>query len=172
MIVADPPWGPRDRHGPLGVLRHYTTMPVAEISAYLPELGVPVLPDAVLFLWRIACMPREALEVCDAWGFEPKAEIVWLKETTQGRPQIGMGSYVRAAHEVCLIATRGRPARFRRDRTVPSYFRASRREHSRKPDEFFAIVERLFPGPRLELFSRTQRSGWVQVGKECGKWRA
>jgi N6-adenosine-specific RNA methylase IME4 len=130
----------------------------------------PLADDALLLLWRVAAMPLDALEVCRAWGFVPKSEIVWVKtpaHTDAENPRLafGMGHYVRAAHEVCIVATRGR---FKvADRSVRSVFLAPRGRHSAKPEEFYALAQRLGgEGPYAELFARTPRPGWLQVGDE------
>lgn len=165
VLVADPPWLFKDQlpgRG-RGAAKHYSLMAVGDIATYpLPSLS----ESAVLFLWRVAAMVEEAYAVARAWGFVPKAELVWCKVTKDGRPRIGMGHYVRGAHETCIIAVRGSCTSA--DRSVPSVFHARRpREHSAKPDEFFEIVEQLYPdGPRCELFARKRRPGWLQFGLE------
>jgi N6-adenosine-specific RNA methylase IME4 len=80
----------------------------------------------------------------------------------------GMGRYVRASHETCLVCARGKAAALVRDHSVRSVFFAPRQEHSRKPEEFYSIVERLAPGPYVELFARHRRPGWTQFGDELG----
>jgi N6-adenosine-specific RNA methylase IME4 len=131
-------------------------MPLAELCTFtLP----PIANDAILFLWRVGSMQTEALAVARAWGFAPPtSEIVWCK------PQMGMGRTVRNCHEIALICKRGKPKRL--DAGVRSHFTAPRGRHSEKPDEFFRIVERLYAGPRLELFARRQRDGWTCLGDE------
>jgi N6-adenosine-specific RNA methylase IME4 len=157
-IVADPPWSFGDKlpGGGRGAVKHYACLTLAELCCFpLP----PIADDAVLFLWRVASMQQEALAVARAWGFNaPTSEIVWCK------PQMGMGRTVRNCHEVALICRRGKPTRL--DAGVRSFFTAPRTEHSAKPDEFFALVERLYPGPRVELFARKHREGWTCMGNE------
>lgn len=163
VIVADPPWRFGD---PLpgkkrGAAKHYSTLSTAEIMRFpLPEMT----RDAALFLWRVSAMQQEALDVIRAWGFEQKSEIVWRKMKPSGRVHFGMGRTVRASHETCLIATRGRPTVLsRRERSV---FDAVVGEHSAKPDEFYEIVERMFSGPYVELFARRHRAGWECFGDQ------
>jgi N6-adenosine-specific RNA methylase IME4 len=199
-IVADPPWRFSDRlpgRG-RGAVKHYPCMATTEIASgfQLP----PFADDAVLFLWRVAAMQRDALHVAERWGFKVKSELVWEKTTTRiedaharelfklaGRydmttravraltraaellqePQtdhFGMGHYVRASHETCLICVRGKPTIL--DHTIRSRFRAPVGQHSEKPDRFYELVERLCPGPRVELFSRRARRGWTCLGNE------
>lgn len=124
----------------------------------------PIADNAVLFLWRVASMQREALDVVRAWGFEVKSELVWLKTTARGARHFGMGRYVRNEHETCLIATRGRATPVVRN--VRSTFSAPVGVHSAKPDEFYRIVETMYPGNRLELFARRERSGWKCIGDQ------
>jgi N6-adenosine-specific RNA methylase IME4 len=162
-MVADPPWQFGDRlPGPgRGAAKHYRCLSVTEICAFpLP----PLAPDCTLFLWRVAAMQREALDVMAAWGFTLKTEIVWVKTTRAGGPRMGMGRTVRMAHETCLVGVRGRPVTVRHD--VPSVFFAPRGKHSEKPAVFYDIVESLRDGPYVELFARHQRQGWTSLGDE------
>lgn len=164
-VVADPPWrfGDSLPGNTRGAVNNYRTMSAREIESFvLPQLA----DDCLLFLWRVTSMAEEALGVVRAWGFCPKAELVWVKTAKGGGLAFGMGRYVRAAHESCIIARRGRAKV--QDRSVRSVFYAPRRAHSEKPEEFFGIVEKLSPGPYLELFSRRSRPGWECLGLEAG----
>lgn len=170
LIVADPPWQLGDKlpgRG-RGAAKHYDCMSVEDICLYLHSLGdLDLGQNAVLFLWRLSCLPEAALQVVRAWDFVPKTELVWEKLTRTGRPHFGMGRYLRASHETCIVATRGKcpPA----VRTVRSRFAAPVGVHSQKPDEFYEIVERLYPhATKYELFARRVRPGWVQLGYELG----
>jgi N6-adenosine-specific RNA methylase IME4 len=132
--------------------------------------GLPkIADDALLLLWRISSMPEEALRVVRAWGFQPKSEIVWVKTTVDGEGlAFGMGRYVRASHETCIVAGRGRAASLVADKSIRSVFFAPRGAHSSKPEIFYDMAERLYPGPRVELFARgVARSGWEQYGREA-----
>lgn len=189
IIVADPPWKFDDQlpGETRGAERNYKCMATNAICQ-LADLGhgrasimdQEVAPDAILFLWRVAAMQQDALDVVRAWGFgAPKAEIVWLKKTVNGNRWFGMGRILRAEHEVCLVATRGKPRvnnHSIRSTFVTedgfSYFEgllAPFRGHSVKPKEFYEVVEALYDGPRLELFARCQRSGWTCIGDEAGE---
>lgn len=173
VVVADPPWPFRDRlpGGGSGAAKHYQGMTLDEIRAF--DLG-PVHADAWLFLWRVASMQAEALDVCRAWGFVPKAEIAWIKRDPGGRCRPGMGHYVRNSHETCIIAVRGKACPLRLSRSIPSFFEAApptypgtrKTIHSAKPEKFFHMVERLVRGPYLELFGRRYRDGWTVLGDE------
>ncbi len=163
VLVADPPWkfGDRLPGAGRGAEKHYPCLSVAELCAFpIPR----VADDAVLLLWRVASMPREALDVVESWGFEVKSEIVWRKTTVHGKRHFGMGRQVRMEHEVALIATRGRIAA--RDKSVRSVFDAPTGRHSAKPELFYDIVERLYEGPYAELFARRSRPGWACLGND------
>jgi N6-adenosine-specific RNA methylase IME4 len=168
VLVADPPWKFDDRlPGPSrGAERHYPCLSVPELVTFpLPSLA----EDALLFLWRVASMPRAALDVAEAWGFTVKSEIVWVKQTKGGKRWFGMGRTVRAEHETCLVATRGRPQV--RSRSVRSTFTAPVGRHSEKPEAFYALVEQLTTGPYVELFARRSRAGWTCLGDELHEVR-
>lgn len=163
VIEADPPWQFGDSlPGPKrGAASHYGCLRTADICAFaLP----PLAPDACLLLWRVASMQQEALDVIKAWGFTLKTEIVWEKLTITGKPHFGMGHYVRASHETCLLATRGRWKP--RSRSIRSRFAAPVGRHSAKPDAFYDLVEQLAEGPYVRLFARAERPGWTSFGNE------
>jgi N6-adenosine-specific RNA methylase IME4 len=162
-LACDPPWLMRDSlPGPKrGASSHYGCLPLPELLAFpLP----PIAKDATLYLWRVAAMVPEAYEVVRAWGFVAKSEIVWRKTTKHGKRHFGMGHYVRAEHEVCVIATRGRPKVL--DHGVRSVFEAPVGRHSEKPEAFYQMVERLSEGPRAEMFGRRLRPGWTVYGND------
>lgn len=171
VVEADPPWRHGDKlPGPRrGAEKIYGggTMSVSEICrAPLP----PLAQHCWLALWTLHTHRREALVVAEAWGFNPtvKGEIVWEKITKNGAVATGMGRTVRMAHEVCLIFKRGRPVRA--SASVKSVIRAERREHSRKPDEFYEQLVRL-TGPkavRVSLFARREIPGFQCFGDEIG----
>lgn len=167
VLVADPPWRFSDAlpGAGRGAEKHYRCLPTSEICS----MWTPIESErnAVLFLWRVAAMVEDACKVARAWGFVPKAELVWEKLTRKGNPFFGMGRYTRSAHEVCMICVRGScpPA----IRNVRSRFAAKVGRHSEKPDEFYELVERMYPrAERYELFARIVRPGWRQFGLELG----
>lgn len=163
VLVVDPPWKfSDDLPGKgRGASKHYPCMPLAALKRFpLP----PLADDCHLFLWRVASMQEEALELARAWGFVPKTEIVWIKRTKTGRRHFGMGRTVRAEHETCLVAVRGKPKV--RDRSVRSTFTAPAGRHSAKHEAFFDLVERLCEGPFVELFARRNRPGWTCLGND------
>ena len=168
-IATDCPWGFDDSlpgEGIRGAAKKYQTQGVEFLKSFpLP----PLADDALLFFWRVSAMQQEALDVVRAWGFVVKSELVWVKKTKTGKRHFGMGHYVRAEHETCLIASRGHGNRLVRTHAIRSVFEAPVGVHSRKPDEFYEIVERLAPGPYVELFARRERRGWTCFGDEIGK---
>jgi N6-adenosine-specific RNA methylase IME4 len=159
-VVADPPWRFNDRGS--RIAPRYETMRVQEICA-LPVAEVAI--DGHAYVWTPSAMLDEGLEVVRAWGYRPVTTMVWCKTSDRtGRLQIGFGHYVRSSHELVILGVRGRAPVL--DRSVPSVFFAARTTHSRKPDVFFSLVERLSPGPRLEIFARSPRAGWIVVGDQ------
>lgn len=186
-VVADCPWAPRDKlPGPKrGAASHYNTMPTSDLRA-LSHRFPAIADDALLFSWRLASMPFDGLDVCRAWGFEPVSEVVWVKVPRAGwlsrgrllelvgavrarKVRILLGHYVRASHETCIIAARPGAAARIKAHNIPSVFFAPITRHSEKPAVFYDIVERLAPGPYLELFARTPRGpSWTAIGDALG----
>jgi N6-adenosine-specific RNA methylase IME4 len=177
-ILCDPPW-PYQTFSAKGKGRsaksHYDTMALDDIRA-LP-VGRWAADDCVLFLWAHNSLLPAALDVMAAWGFTYRARgFTWLKVYPERddlfpqapRPVVGLGKWTRLSTELCFLGTRGTPRPFSHD--VREVIVAPRREHSRKPDEIYALIERLVPGPYLELFSSSSaphRPGWTRwVGKD------
>jgi N6-adenosine-specific RNA methylase IME4 len=168
VIYADPPWSyevwsgaGKDR----AAENHYPTMDLDAIKA-LPVERLAA-EDCALFLWAVMPQLPEAIEVLRAWGFEYKTcAFVWVKTTQDGeRPATGMGYWTRSNAEICLLATKGAPMRMAAD--VHQVVQTPRMEHSRKPDEVAERIERLVPGPYIELFSRRAREGWDAWGNQA-----
>ena len=159
-VYADPPWQYGNVRTRGAARRHYATMPVEEIAA----LPVPQLVEdrAHLHLWTTAAFLPAALDVLDAWGFTYKGQIVWTKP---GR--LGMGSYWRVSHEILLLGIRG-GLPFN-DHGQRSWLEAERGRHSHKPAVFRNAVERVSPGPYLELFGRELVEGWTVFGNEVAE---
>lgn len=170
VLCADPAWQFTDKlpGDTRGAERNYSCMTLEDVCQFsLP----PLADDCVLFLWRVASMQQEALDVIKAWNFTLKTEIVWLKKTVHGNRWFGMGHITRAEHEICLVATRGRPlvkSHSERSTFVTDFegLSAAIGRHSQKPEAFYQIVESLFDGPYVELFARRQRPGWTCLGNE------
>ncbi len=158
VIYADPPWQYSNSGFTTSAENQYPTMPTEEIC----NLPIKDLADenAVLFLWATSPLLEDALRVCRAWGFDYKTNFVWIKNQHTG------GFYCYGQHELLFIATRGsclpNPEGMR-----TSIIQASRREHSRKPDEVYGIIEAMYNDPRIELFARNTREGWTSWGVDC-----
>lgn len=177
VIAADPPWmfGDKLPGKTRGAANNYSVMKTDDIC--MLELP-PIADDAILFMWRVAGMQQDALNVMHMWGFDQKSEIVWVKTRdgvveaeTEADLAFGMGRYTRHCHEVCLIGTRGKAAsKVMKSHSTRSVFFAEREEHSKKPDKFFDLVEKMTggEGPYVELFARAPRPNWTTLGDELG----
>ncbi|MCL5677410.1 MAG: MT-A70 family methyltransferase [Firmicutes bacterium] len=168
-ILADPPWLFNNRTGKVAPehkrLHRYPTMTLEEIM----ELPIPqiTLPQSHLYLWVPNALIAEGLEVMKRWGFVYKTNIVWYKIRKDGGPdRRGVGFYFRNVTEVVLFGVRGSLRTFKPGRTQPNIITTTKREHSRKPDELYDIIEACSPGPYIELFARHGRAGWHQWGNE------
>ncbi len=170
-ILADPPWQFINRTGKVAPehrrLARYGTMSIDQIKA-LP-VGQIAIPTAHLYLWVPNALLPGGLEVLKAWGFTYKANIVWHKVRKDGGSDgRGVGFYFRNVTEVILFGTRGKNARtLAPGRSQVNYFSSRKREHSRKPDEQYAIIEACSSGPYLELFGRGVRRNWVSWGDQA-----
>lgn len=164
VVVADPPWPFQDNlpGKSRGAASNYDMLNMSQIFKY----PVPAVDShAVLFLWRVASMQEEAIQVCKTWGFKPYTEMVWQKRTAKGKKWFGMGRMLRNSHESVLIGLRSfRPPQ--KSFSIRSTFDAPYTGHSQKPEEFYDLVEEMLDGPYLELFARRQRKGWTCIGKE------
>lgn len=167
-VLADPPWQFVNRTGKMAPehrrLSRYPTLGLADI-ARLPVAELAA-PTAHLYLWVPNALLAEGLQVMAGWGFIYKTNLVWYKVRTDGGPdRRGVGFYFRNVTELVLFGTRGRNARtLAPGRRLPNLLTSRKREHSRKPDELYAIVEACSPAPWLELFARHPRPGWTQWG--------
>lgn len=167
LILADPPytfkvWSEKGKDR--SAEQHYDVLSVEEICA-LP-VGEIAASDSVLLLWVTMPNLRDGLRVMDSWGFVYKTvAFTWAKVNEAGKPAIGLGYYTRANAELCLLGTsfKGLP---RQHKDVSSLILAPRREHSRKPDQQYERIERLFGAdtPRIELFARQRMPGWDAWG--------
>lgn len=168
-ILADPPWQFQNRTGKMAPehqrLHRYPTMDLAAIKA-LP-VGRVTAPAAHLYLWVPNALLPQGLEVLQAWGFSYKSNIVWYKTRQDGGPDgRGVGFYFRNVTELLLFGTRGSMRTLAPGRKQVNLIATKKREHSRKPDEMYDVIESCSPGPYLELFARFPRSGWDQWGNE------
>lgn len=171
-VLIDPPWRFTNRTGKMAPehrrLRRYRTMSFQEIAA-LPVTKVAA-PKSHLYLWAPNALLAEALEIMRAWGFTYKTNLVWYKIRRDGGPDgRGVGFYFRNVTELLLFGVRGSVRTLKPGRRQVNLLPARKREHSRKPEQFYDVIEQCSPGPRLELFARHYREGWVQWGDELGK---
>lgn len=170
-ILADPPWQFINRTGKMAPehkrLSRYGTMNLDEISR-LPVATVSA-STSHLYLWVPNALLPEGLLVMKAWGFNYKSNIVWHKLRKDGGSDgRGVGFYFRNVTEILLFGVRGKNARtLSPGRTQVNYVGTRKREHSRKPDEVYPIIEGCSPGPRLELFARGVRPGWTVWGNQA-----
>lgn len=170
-VLADPPWRFQNRTGKMAPehrrLSRYGTMPLDEIME-LPVAQV-VQDRAHLYLWVPNALILEGLEVMRRWGFTYKTHIVWYKTRKDGGPDgRGVGFYFRNVTEMLLFGVRGKNNRtLGPGRTQTNIIATRKREHSRKPDEQYSLIERCSPGPYLEMFARYPRRGWDQWGNEA-----
>ena len=158
-IMADPAWGvpsQRGKNSTRSAESHYELMSLDRIKA-MPVTNL-CEEQSFLFLWIPNALLQEGLDVIKAWGFVFRSPMYWIK------PRLGLGNYIRNASETCLFATRnGARVKFHGQ---PNWLFAPQQEHSHKPEEQFAIIERLCDGPYLELFARRRQPGWDCWGNE------
>jgi N6-adenosine-specific RNA methylase IME4 len=176
-IVADPPWMFTNRTGKVAPehrrLHRYGTMTLDDIMA-LP-VGKLAAPTAHLNLWCPNALLPDGLAVLKAWGFSYKANLVWYKIRKDGGPDgRGVGFYFRNVTELVLFGVRGKNARtLAPGRRQVNLLSTRKREHSRKPDELYTIIEACSPGPFLELFARgNARANWTVFGDEAKRYPA
>lgn len=189
-IMADPPWL---FHNKLDMsdgvdrsaMSQYTTMDLEAVKWFLRGSPKSVIygkdghtmledliaEDAVLLLWAPSSfiVDGAATSVAEAWGFEPKQLITWVKgRLTPERLvlNVGMGRYTRNCTEHMLLCTKGKCSKLIQDKGVPNVFVASRGQHSAKPLEAYKLAERLLPGPRLSIFDRKLVEGWDAIGDQ------
>jgi len=171
-ILADPPWQFVNRTGKIAPehrrLARYGTMSLDEIKA-LPVSQIAA-PTAHLYLWVPNALLPDGLAVMQAWGFTYKSNLVWHKVRKDGGSDgRGVGFYFRNVTELILFGVRGKNARtLAPGRRQVNLLATRKREHSRKPDEQYGIIEACSSGPFLELFARGIKKGWRNWGNEAG----
>jgi N6-adenosine-specific RNA methylase IME4 len=171
-LLADPPWRFINRTGKVAPehrrLERYETMTTEDIAS-LPVREVADVPSH-LYLWVPNALLAEGLRVMDAWGFTYKSNLVWFKTRKDGGPDgRGVGFYFRNVTELVLFGVRGSMRTLDPGRSQTNIIRSRKREHSRKPDELYDIIEACSPGPYLELFARYPREGWHVWGNEAAE---
>ncbi len=169
-ILADPPWRFTNRTGKVAPehkrLGRYGTMSLDEIKA-LPVAEIAA-PNAHLYLWVPNALLPEGLDVMRQWGFRYVTNIIWAKRRKDGGPDgRGVGFYFRNVTEILLFGVRGSLRTLAAGRRQVNMIESRKREHSRKPDEQYALIESCSPGPYLEMFARYPQDGWTVWGNEA-----
>ncbi|MEH1861982.1 MAG: MT-A70 family methyltransferase [Nostoc sp.] len=173
-IVIDPPWFYNLRKDDV-THRNRIPYPPMKIEEIL-LLPIPELCDkqgTVLWLWFTNNHLLEAAECIKHWGFELKTILTWEKVSKKGTTRIGTGHWLRNSTEHCILAVRGHVTSFSHSKKLtnePTILKAPRREHSRKPEEFYELVNHLCNGTKLEMFARQKREGWDVWGNEIDKF--
>lgn len=159
-IVIDPPWGYGTEYDPNGrrAANPYPEMTLEQIK----DIKLPTTNDCVLWLWTTHKFMRHSFDIIDTWGFRDVSILTWKKD------RIGLGSWLRSQSEFCIMCVKGSPVvNLSNQSTV---IEGKLREHSRKPDEFYSMVDSLCVGTKLDYFSREQRNGWDTFGNDESKF--
>lgn len=173
-ILADPPWQFQNRTGKMAPehkrLSRYPTLSLQEIKDIPVEAAVT--DPAHLYLWVPNALLAEGLQVMECWGFTYKTNLVWYKVRKDGGPdRRGVGFYFRNVTELILFGVRGKNARtLPPGRSQENIITSQKREHSRKPDEQYPLIESCSEGPYLEMFARGQRPGWECWGNQAEEY--
>lgn len=164
VISIDPPWpyeeSDENSYDPYGrrAANPYPEMKLDQIA----QLNIPAADDCVLWLWTTHKFMKYSFSLIEKWGFEDKAILTWAKD------RMGLGRWLRSKSEFCIMAVKGNPVINLTNQTT--VLTAPLREHSRKPDEFFSMVNDLCVGRKLDFFSREKREGWDQFGNDVGRF--
>jgi N6-adenosine-specific RNA methylase IME4 len=160
IIVIDPPWEYGTEYNSAGrrAASPYPEMGLDE----LVNLNIPASDDCILWLWTTHKFMRHSFDLLDSWGFRDVAILTWVKD------RMGLGAWLRSQSEYCIMAVKGKPLISLTNQTT--VLQAPMREHSRKPDEFYSMVDELCVGRKLDYFSREQRDGWLTYGNDLEKF--
>lgn len=161
IIVIDPPWEYDTNYDP-DSRRGSAPYPCLKQDELL-KIELPSADGCILFLWTTHKFIRDGFDLLDKWGFEYRATLIWNKD------QMGIGSLFRMQCEFCLVGIKGKPI-LNNDFTHRDIITAKRREHSRKPDEFYDMVNKLCIGRKLDYFAREKKVGWEVLGVETNKF--
>jgi N6-adenosine-specific RNA methylase IME4 len=160
IISVDPPWPYGTKYDSAGrrAANPYPEMSLEEITA----IELPAADDCILFLWTTHKFMRHSFNILDSWGFRDVAIITWVKD------RMGLGTWLRSQSEFCIMAVKGKPTIGLTNQTT--IINGPLREHSRKPDEFYNMVDGLCVGRKLDYFSREPRPGWQVFGNDTAKF--
>lgn len=169
-VLADPPWRFQNRTGKVAPEHHrlsrYDTLTTEDICDLPVESRL--CDEAHLYLWVPNALVGDGLRVMQAWGFTYKSNIVWAKRRKDGGPDgRGVGFYFRNVTELVLFGVKGKMRTLAPGRRQVNMIETRKREHSRKPDELYDVIESCSPGPYLEMFARYPRRGWHIWGNEA-----
>jgi len=166
VISVDPPWpyeGESKNVTSFDSVGRRVANPYPEMSIEdIKKIEIPLMDDAVVLLWTTHRFLPDAFDILKEWGLDYKATLVWNKE------KIGMGAWFRMQCEFCIVGIKGKP--YWQNTTFRDILNEPRREHSRKPDSFFEMIENITLGRRLEYFSREKRNGWEVFGNDVNKF--
>jgi len=166
VISVDPPWpyeGESKNITSFDSVGRRVANPYPEMSIKdIKKIEMPLMDDGVVLLWTTHKFLPDAFEILKEWNLDYKATLVWNKE------KIGMGAWFRMQCEFCLVGVKGKP--YWSNTTFRDILNEPRREHSRKPDSFFDMIEKITLGRRLEYFSREKRTGWEVFGNDVNKF--
>lgn len=162
VIVIDPPWPYGTKYDP-NQWQGRSSNPYPEMSLdQIAALKIPASDNSILWLWTTHKFMRHSFDLIDTWGFRDVAIMTWAKD------RIGLGSWLRSQSEFCIMAVKGSPTiQLTNQSTV---LHGPLREHSRKPDEFYRLVDSLCVGRKIDFFSREKRDGWAQFGNDEGRF--
>ena len=168
-ILADPPWRFTNRTGKVAPehrrLDRYSTMSMDAIKGL--HVSKVAAKNAHLYLWVPNALLTDGLDVMHAWGFRYVSNIVWAKRRKDGGPDgRGVGFYFRNVTELLLFGVKGSMRTLSPGRSQVNMIETRKREHSRKPDEQYDLIQACSPGPYLELFARYPHPGWTVWGDE------
>jgi N6-adenosine-specific RNA methylase IME4 len=169
-ILADPPWRFSNRSGKVAPehkrLSRYPTLSLDDIKAI--PVSNATEEECHLYLWVPNALILEGLETMESWGFTYKTNLIWLKTRKDGLPDgRGVGFYFRNVTEIVLFGIKGKMRTLQPGRSQVNVILEQKREHSRKPDGIYEIIESCSPGPYLELFARGNRPNWTVWGNEA-----
>jgi len=166
VVSVDPPWpyeGESKNVTSFDAVGRRVANPYPEMSIdVIKKIKMPLMDNAVVLLWTTHKFLPDAFEILKEWNLDYKATLVWNKE------KIGMGAWFRMQCEFCIVGVKGKP--YWENTTFRDILNEPRREHSRKPDLFFEMIEKITMGRRLEYFSREKRNGWEVFGNDINKF--